>query len=174
VGVSTSTDPPDRTQRENPIDAAIRRLGHELPCLHVPIGVYVGCVTSGDLTYVSGHGPRRPDEHVVRGKVGVELDAAFAKQAATYTILNVLASLRDHLGGDLGRVKRVVWMLGMVNCAPDFTDLDDVIDGASQLLVDVFGDAGKHSRTTIGMAALPMNIPIEIELVVEISEQRAA
>lgn len=145
----------------------LHELGIELPKAPRPVGSYVTFVQTGNLVYTSGHGPSGPDGLVV-GKVGQDLDADAAQAAARLTGLSLLATLRAELGS-LDRVTRIVKVLGMVNATPDFGQHPHVINGCSDLLVDVFGDAGRHARSAVGMGSLPMGMAVEIELVAEVS-----
>jgi enamine deaminase RidA (YjgF/YER057c/UK114 family) len=111
---------------------------------------------------VGGHGPIAGDD-IVRGKVGTDLTLEQAQRAARMTALSILATVAAELG-DLDRIERIVKVFGMVNCAPGFTQTPAVIDGCSDLLVEIFGDAGRHTRSAVGMAELPFNIAVEIEL----------
>ena len=140
-------------------------LGLELPTRFAPIGAYVPVVREGGFAFTSGAGPVRPDGSVVTGKVGADLDLDQAVDAARLTGLQLLANLDHELGG-LDEVRRVVKVLGMVNVAPGFTQIPQVIDGCSELFVAVFGDAGRGARSAVGMAELPMGIAVEIEAVV--------
>lgn len=144
----------------------LNQLGIVLPPVFAPAGSYLGCVIDGDLVYVSGHGPVE-GERVVTGKVGRDVSLAEARQAARMTALSILATLQAELG-DLDRVQRIIKVLGMVNCAPGFDQTPAVIDGASDLLVSVFGEAGRHARSAVGMAELPMGICVEIELIARV------
>jgi enamine deaminase RidA (YjgF/YER057c/UK114 family) len=144
-------------------------LGIELPTPFAPAGNYVPAVRSGDLLFLSGTGPIRADGTIVTGKVGRDVDVAEAREAARLTGLQLLAALQAELG-DLDRVRRVVKTLGMVNCASGFNRTPEVIDGCSGLFVDVFGDAGRGARSAVGMAELPFDIAVEIEMVVEVSD----
>ena len=146
----------------------LAELGIELPTPMAPAGSYVPAVQSGSLLYLSGAGPVRADGGIVTGKVGAAVDLAGAVEAARLTGLQLLAVMRRELG-TLDRVGRVVKTLGMVNCAPGFNRTPQVIDGCSDLLVDVFGDAGRGARSAVGMAELPFDISVEIELVVEVA-----
>jgi enamine deaminase RidA (YjgF/YER057c/UK114 family) len=128
---------------------------------------YVTAARSGNLVFTAGHGPTRADGSVITGKVGVDLDVDAGREAARVTALAILATLRTELG-TLDRVRRVVKVLGMVNCPPDFGHQPEVINGCSDLLVEIFGDAGRHARSAVGMGSLPRNIAVEIELVVEV------
>jgi enamine deaminase RidA (YjgF/YER057c/UK114 family) len=140
----------------------IRQLGLELPPVFPPAGNYVGCVVDGRLVYVSGHGPIAGDT-MVCGKVGADLTLEDAYAAARLTALSILATLTAELG-DLDRIERILKVFGMVNCAPGFNQTPAVMNGCSDLLVDVFGDAGRHARSAVGMAELPLDIAVEIEL----------
>jgi enamine deaminase RidA (YjgF/YER057c/UK114 family) len=142
-------------------------LGIELPPAPKAVASYVTFVQTGNLVFTSGHGPSGPDG-LVKGKVGLDLDVAAAADAARLTGLNLLATLRAELGS-LDRVTRIVKVLGMVNATPDFGQHPQVINGCSDLLVEVFGDAGRHARSAVGMGSLPMGMAVEIELVAEVS-----
>lgn len=139
----------------------------ELPPPRTPIANYTGCVRVGNLVFISGHGPDAPGQKRWTGKVGGTLTVEDGYNAAQQVALNLLATLKAEIG-ELSRVKRVVKLLGMVNSAPDFGEQPKVINGCSDLLTDLFGDAGKHARSAVGMAALPGGIPVEIEMIVEV------
>lgn len=142
----------------------------ELPQPFPPAGLYVAAVRVGELVFLSGAGPVRPDGSLVTGKVGDrpgDVDEAAARAAARLAGLQLLAVLREELG-DLERVVRIVKVLGMVNCAPGFHRTPQVIDGCSELLVEVFGEAGRGARSAVGMAELPYDIAVEIEAVVQV------
>lgn len=144
----------------------LQALGIELPAVFPPAGNYVGCVIVGDMVHVGGHGPT--DGHdVVRGKVGADLSLEDGRRAARLTALSILATLRSALG-DLDRIERLVKVFGMVNVAPGFNQTPAVIDGCSDLLVDIFGDAGRHTRSAVGLAELPFDIAVEIELTAQL------
>ncbi len=151
------------------IDDRLRELGIELPALSPPAGNYVPATRSGTILYTSGAGPVRPDGSVVTGKVGSDLDLDAAVEAARLTGLQLLAAVRAELGS-LDKVRRVLKTFGMVNVAPGFNRTPQVIDGCSNLLVEVFGDAGRGARSAVGQAALPFDIAVEIELVLEVDE----
>jgi enamine deaminase RidA (YjgF/YER057c/UK114 family) len=152
------------------VDERLREHGYEVPDPGQPMFNYVGAVRSGNLVFVAGHGPRRPDgEYVYRGKVGRELDLETACKAAELAVLNCLGSLRRVIG-DLDRVTRVVKLLGMVNAADDFAEHPQVINAASDLLVVAFGERGKHARSAVGMGSLPLGISVEIEMIVEVAD----
>jgi enamine deaminase RidA (YjgF/YER057c/UK114 family) len=142
-------------------------MGLALPTPAAPAGNYVGAVRAGNLLFVSGHGPRRQGEAYITGKVGRDLTTEQAYEAAKVVMLNCLASVKREIG-DLDRVKRIVKLLGMVNCTEDFTEQPKVINGASDLLVALYGEAGRHARSAVGMQQLPMSIPVEIEMIIEV------
>ena len=144
------------------IDQRLQELGIVLPPVFPPAGNYLGCVVDDGLVYAGGHGPIN-GEHVIRGKVGGELSLEEGREAARQTALSILATLRAELG-DLDRIVRIVKVFGMVNVAPGFSQTPAVIDGCSDLLVDIFGDAGRHTRSAVGLAELPFGIAVEIEL----------
>ncbi|WP_164701957.1 RidA family protein [Modestobacter sp. KNN46-3] len=151
------------------VDARLRELGLELPTPMGPGGNYLPVMAAGDLLFLSGMGPVRPDGTLVTGKVGDGgLDLETAREAARLTGLQLLAALRAGLG-DLGRVRQVVKLFGMVNCRPGFNRTPAVIDGCSDLFVDVLGDAGRGARSAVGMAELPFDIAVEIEAVVRVA-----
>ncbi len=133
-----------------------------------PIANYVKAVQVGNLVYLSGHGPDKPEGGQMIGKVGTELTIEQAKEAARLTGISLVSTLKGFLGGDLNKVKRIVKLLGMVNAGPDFGQHPMVINGCSDLLVEIFGENGKHARSAVGMGSLPGNIPVEIEMIVEL------
>lgn len=133
-----------------------------------PIANYVKAVQVGKLVYLSGHGPDKPEGGQMIGKVGTELTLEQGKEAARLTGISMISTLRGFLGGDLNKVKRIVKLLGMVNSTPDFGQHPMVINGCSDLLVEIFGENGKHARSAVGMGSLPGNIPVEIEMIVEL------
>jgi len=145
----------------------LKDLGITLPAPPQPMGNYVRTVQVGNLLFTSGHGPYNDGKIKTAGKVGRELTLEEGYQAARNVGLNCLASVRDALGS-LDKVKRVVKVLGMVNCTEDFKDQPKVINGCSDLLVEVFGESGKHARSAVGVQALPNGIPVEIEMVLEL------
>lgn len=142
--------------------------GIELPEGYPPAGLYVASVRSGQLLHVGGHGPVRSDGSRITGKVGADVDLETAQEAARVTGLQILRSVREELGS-LDLVVRVVKVFGMVNCAPGFNQTPAVINGCSQLFHDVFGEAGVHTRSAVGMAELPFDIAVEIEAIFEVS-----
>jgi enamine deaminase RidA (YjgF/YER057c/UK114 family) len=140
----------------------LAELGIELPPVFPPAGNYLGCVIQDGLAYVGGHGPITGRD-TIRGKVGATVTLEEGRRAARLTALSILATLQAELG-DLDRVERIVKVFGMVNVAPGFNQTPAVIDGCSDLLVEIFGDAGRHTRSAVGMAELPFDIAVEIEL----------
>ena len=151
------------------IEDKLSEMGFKLPAPGQPAGNYVPAVRTGNLVFLSGHGPKLEDGSLITGKVGADLTLDEAYAAAQRVALILLASLKAEIG-DLDRVSRVVKLLGMVNCTPDFNDQPKVINGASDLLVELYGDKGRHARSAVGMNALPMNIAVEIEMIVEIED----
>jgi len=149
-------------------EATLKARGITLPPPTTPLANYVGAVRSGNLLYLSGHGPMREGKPLATGKVGRDLTVEQGYRAAREVGLGLLATTRATLGS-LDRVKRVVKVLGMVNSADDFGDQPKVVNGFSDLMVEVFGEAiGKHARSAVGMAGLPMGIPVEIEMILEV------
>ena len=151
------------------IEAKIERLGLQLPSPATPVANYVPAVRTGSLVFLSGHGPMREDGSLITGKLGSDLKVEEGYEAAKRVALGLLGSLKG-LIGDLDKVTRIVKLLGMVNCESTFKDHPQVINGASDFLVEVFGDKGKHARSAVGMNALPFNISVEIEMVVEVED----
>ena len=144
----------------------ISALGLTLPAVPTPIASYVNCVRTGNLLFLSGGLPIDGDKKVI-GKVPSQISIDEAKEAARMCILNRLAVIRDEIGS-LDKVRQIVTLNGFVNSEPDFHGHPQVINGASELLVEIFGDKGKHSRTALGVAALPLDVAVEINLIVEI------
>ena len=134
-----------------------------------PVANYVNAVRVGNLLYLSGKGPTHPDGTHITGKVGSDMTIEQGYEAAKLCAINHIAVLKAELG-DLSRVKRIVKVLGMVNCTDDFKDQPKVINGYSDLMVAIFGDKGKHARSAVGMNSLPMNITVEVEVIVEMEE----
>ncbi len=153
------------------IDERLAELGIQLPVVSPPAGNYVGCVVDGDVVHVGGHGPTDGDTFV-RGKVGGDLTLEDGYRAARLTGLSILATLRAELGS-LDRVERIIKVFGMVNVAPGFDRTPAVINGCSDLLVEVFGEAGRHTRSAVGLAELPFGIAVEIELIAKLRPPRA-
>ena len=149
------------------IEKTLEEKGISLPSAPRPVANYVPALRTGNLLFVSGHGPYNDGRIKISGKVGKELTLEEGYQVARNVALNCLATVKDVLG-DLDKVKKVVKLLGMVNCTEDFKDQPKVINGASDLLVEIFGEVGKHARSAVGMQALPNNIPVEIEMILEV------
>ena len=145
------------------------QLGIELPPVFPPAGNYLGCVVVGTMVHVGGHGPINGAD-IIRGKVGDDLSLEEARRAARMTGLSILATLLAELGS-LDRIERIVKVFGMVNVAPGFNQTPSVIDGCSDLLVEVFGDAGRHTRSAVGLAELPFDIAVEIELTAKLRSE---
>ncbi|HYP60493.1 MAG TPA: RidA family protein [Thermomicrobiales bacterium] len=146
------------------IEKRLEELGITLPNPVSPAANYVRYVQSGNYLYISGTGPSSEQPS---GKLGQELDIDAGYQVARNVGLQIIATMKDALG-DLDRVRRVVKLLGMVNSTPDFGDQPKVINGCSDLMVEVFGDKGRHARSAVGFVALPSQIPVEIEVIVEV------
>ncbi len=150
------------------IDARLAQLAVELPAPPVPVAAYVPYVQAGNLVFISGQVSFLGDDDSSAGKVGADLTPEQGQQAARNSALNTLAHLKNACGGDLDRVKRCVGLRIYVASAPDFTGQPAVGNGASELVVEIFGDAGKHSRAAVGVTALPLNCGVEVESVWEI------
>lgn len=150
-------------------DARLKELQIELPPLSKPIANYVKVVRTGNLLFLAGHGPQKPDGSWITGKLGKDMTIEQGYEASKLTAIQLLATIKSELGS-LNKVKRIVKVNGMVNCTPDFYDQPKVINGCSDLLVAVFGENGKHARAAVGMNSLPMNTAVEIDLVLEIAE----
>ena len=143
-------------------------LGLTLPAVPAPVAAYVNCVRSGNLLFLSGGLPIDGDKKVI-GKVPTDVSVEEAYEGARIIILNRLAVIQDEIGS-LDKVKRIVALNGFVNSEPDFYGHPQVVNGASELLVEIFGDKSKHSRTALGAAALPLNVAVEINLIVEVED----
>ena len=150
-------------------EARLSELGIVLATPASPVANYVNAVRAGNLIFLAGKGPNKPDGTYVTGKLGSDLTVEEGYQAARLTAISQLAVLKAELG-NLNKVKRIVKVLGMVNASPDFTDQPEVINGFSDLMVEVFGQRGKHARAAVGMGSLPRGIAVEVELVVEVFE----
>lgn len=152
----------------NPIEARLSELGVTLPGAPAPAANYLPHVRSGDLLFVSGQVSMR-DGAFVTGKLGAELSTAEGSEAAKLCALSLLAQVRAACDGDLTRLQRVVKLTGFVNSTPDFTEQPKVINGASDILVEILGEAGRHSRSAVSAGALPFNVAVEIEGIFEIA-----
>ena len=146
----------------------LQELGVSLPAPAVPVAAYVPCVRTGSLVYVSGQVPVLDGKPSHLGHLGDNVDLEDGRAAARTCAVNVLAALKAELG-ELSRVRRVVKVTGFVASTPDFTDHPKVINAASELFGDVFGDAGRHARAAVGVAALPLGVPVEVEAIVEVA-----
>jgi len=154
------------TQAQSP-EQKLQQLGITLPVPSKPVATYVNAVRTGNLIYLSGKGPTNADGTDITGKLGKDLSIEQGYAAAKSTGINLLAALKAEIGS-LDKVKRIVKVLGMVNCTAEFTDQPKVINGFSDFMVEVFGEKGKHARSAVGMNALPKNIAVEIEMIVEV------
>jgi enamine deaminase RidA (YjgF/YER057c/UK114 family) len=148
-------------------DARIEELKLTLPPAPVPIANYVPTVLVGNILYVSGHGPLKPDKTLILGRVGADLTLEQGAQAARQVGLAMLATVRKQLG-TLDRIKRLVKVLGLVQCTPDFTDQPKVMNGFSDLMAVVFGESGKAARSAVGTSALPNGMAVEVEAIFEL------
>ena len=146
----------------------LKELNIKLPEMTKPVANYVKYVKTGNLVFLSGHGPKNENGEDITGKVGSTVNIEYGYNASRACAIQLLSTLKDAAGGDLKRVKRIVKVLGMVNCTPEFGDQPKVMNGCSDLVVAVFGERGKHARSAVGMNALPNNITVEIELIAEI------
>jgi enamine deaminase RidA (YjgF/YER057c/UK114 family) len=148
----------------------LKELGITLPTMEKPKSSIEKYVRSGNMVYLSGHGFCGAETEVDRGKVGKDLTTEQGYQAARRVGICLLASLKDAVGGDLTKVKQVVKVLGMVNSDPAYTDQHKVMNGFSDLINEVFGERGRHARSAVGMASLPTNLSVEIEMIVEVED----
>lgn len=151
----------------HPIDRRLQELGLTLPDAPRPAANYIPFVISGGQVFVSGQVSQGPGG-LIRGRLGTDLSVEQGAEAARACALSLLAQLRAACDGDFGRLKRVVKLTGFVNSTPEFTDQPKVINGASDLMVEVLGDAGRHARSAVGVAALPLGVAVEIEAIFEI------
>jgi enamine deaminase RidA (YjgF/YER057c/UK114 family) len=154
-------------------EARLAELGLTLPEVVRPLAAYVPAVRTGNYVYVSGQLPMVDGQLPATGKVGAEVDVAQARALARICALNALAAAASAAGG-LAGIARIVKVTGFVASAPDFTDQPLVVNGASELLVEVFGDAGRHARSAVGVAALPRDTPVEVELIAEVAPAAGA
>lgn len=151
------------------IDNRLEAMGIHLPQAAAPAANYVAYVISGNLLYLSGQLPMENGKVAVTGIVGADVDLASAQRAAELCAINILAQAKSALDGDLGRIVRVIKLNGFVASAPGFIEQHLVINGASNLIAGVLGDAGKHARAAVGMASLPLNAAVEIDAILEIA-----
>ena len=152
----------------SPILDKLAELGLQLPAVPAPVAAYVNCVRTGNLLFLSGGLPIDGERRII-GKVPTDVSVDEAKEGARIVILNRLAVIQEEIGS-LDKIVRIVALNGFVNSAPDFYGHPQVINGASELLVEIFGEKGKHSRTALGAAALPLNVAVEINLIVEVGD----
>ena len=158
-----------QTMAQTP-EEKLKALNIELPAVKAPIANYVPAVRTGNLLFLSGTGPSDANGNPITGKVGRDLTVEEGQKAARSVAIAQIAVLKKELG-DLSRVKRIVKVLGMVQCIDTFTEQPKVINGFSDLMVEVFGKKGKHARSAVGMSAFPRNIAVEVELIVEIEDE---
>ncbi|TIX89260.1 RidA family protein [Rhizobium sp. P44RR-XXIV] len=151
------------------IEGRLKELGIVLPQAAAPAANYVPYVISGNLLYLSGQLPIENGKVSVTGHLGKDVDVAGGQRAAELCAINILAQAKAALGGDLGRIKRLIKLNGFVASTPDFVEQHLVINGASNLLANILGEAGKHARAAVGMAALPLNAAVEIDAILEIA-----
>ena len=149
------------------IEKRLEELGIALPAAATPVANYVTTVQTGNLVFTSGHGPGTGEGKIYKSQLGTDAEIEDGYQSARQVAIGLIGTLKQALG-DLDRVQRIVKVIGFVNSAPTFTDQPAVVNGASDLFVEVFGDKGKHTRSAVGMSQLPGGIPVEIEMVVEI------
>lgn len=150
-------------------DERLQRLNYVLPSPPVPVAIYVPTLEVGNLLYVSGHGPLRPDGTLLLGRVGADLSVEQGIEAAELTALAIIATVRQSLGGTLKRVKRLVKSFGLVRCTPEFNDQPRVINGYSRIMRDVFGEVnGVGTRTAVGTNALPGGMAVEVDCIFEL------
>ncbi len=147
----------------------LKEKGIVLSAPSAPVANYVNVVRVGNLLYLSGKGPMKPDGSYIIGKVGKDLTTEQGYEAARLAAISHLSVLKAELG-DLSKVKRIVKVLGMVNCTDDFKDQPKVINGYSDLMVEIFGEKGKHARSAVGMNSLPLGIAVEVEVIVEVKD----
>lgn len=151
------------------VEARLAKLGIEVPAAAAPVANYVGYVQTGKLVFVSGQVPVKDGKFQFQGKLGAGLSLEDGQAAARLCAINVISQVKAACGGDLDRVQRVVKLTGFVNSTQEFTDQPKVVNGASDLMVEVFGDKGKHSRAAVSAASLPVGVAVEVEAVVEIA-----
>jgi len=151
------------------VDTRLAGLGITLPTAAAPIANYVPAVRSGNLLFISGQLPLKDGVLTLEGKVGAGVSVDQATEAARQCALNIVAQAKTALGGDLDKVTRVVKLTGFVACTPDFAQHPQVVNGASDVMVQVFGDAGRHSRAAVGAPSLPRNAAVEVEAVFEVA-----
>lgn len=152
----------------NAIDEKLKALGITLPVPSKPVANYVPWVQTGNLVFVSGQGAMKDGKFEYLGKLGADISIDDATSAARLAGINIIAQLKEACGGNLNRVKRIVKLVGFVNATPDFKDHPKVINGASDLMVEVFGEKGRHARSAVGAPSLPFNLSVEVEAIAEL------
>jgi enamine deaminase RidA (YjgF/YER057c/UK114 family) len=168
AATAASAGAPARAQ--DGVEARLAALGIVLPASPPPVANYVSAVSTGNLVFLAGAGPRLPDGSYLSGSVGADYTVEQGYAAARLTGIGLLAALKAEIGS-LDRVRRIVKVLGMVNAEASFRDHPKVINGFSDLMVEVFGERGRHARSAVGMASLPFGIPVEIEMIVEVAPE---
>ncbi len=156
-----------KSNKSNDPELKLEELGITLSTPSSPVANYVNTVLTGNLLYISGKGPLQDNGEYIKGKVGEDLTIEEGYYAARVTAINLISTLKASLG-DLSKVKRIIRVTGMVNSSSDFTEHPSVVNGCSDLLVEVFGERGKHTRAAVGMNSLPSNIAVEIDMIVEV------
>ena len=156
------------TPEEPTPEERLQELGVTLPAPAVPVAAYIPCVRTGNLVYVSGQVPAVDGKPTHLGHLGGDVDLEAGRDAARTCAINVLAALKAELG-ELSQVRRIVKVTGFVACTPDFTDAPKVVNAASELFGEAFGDAGRHARAAVGVAAPPLGVPVEVEAIVEVA-----
>jgi len=156
-----------KSNNSNDPELKLEELGITLSTPSSPVANYVNTVLTGNLLYISGKGPLQDNGEYIKGKVGEDLTIEEGYYAARVTAINLISTLKASLG-DLSKVKRIIRVTGMVNSSSDFTEHPSVVNGCSDLLVEVFGERGKHTRAAVGMNSLPSNIAVEIDMIVEV------
>lgn len=151
------------------VEAKLKEMGVTLPEARTPLFSFVGCRQVGNLVYVSGHGPKGDDGEYISGRLGEDISIEEAQDAARRVGIGMLGTLKGHIG-DLNRVKQIVKLLCMVNSTPDFHQQPLVANGCSDFLVEVFGEAGRHARSAFGATSFYKNIPVEVEMIVELKD----
>ena len=167
INARTSPQPLSTDQPPGVIERKLQEMGITLYELPEPTANFVRAVRTGNLIFLAGHGPQKPDGTSVTGKLGKDVSIEEGQAAARYVAITLLSALKDEIG-DLDRVQRIVKVHGMVNGTAEFTDQPKVMNGFSDFMVEVFGEKGKHARAAVGMASLPGNIAVEVEMVVEV------
>jgi len=150
------------------IDKRLAELGIAVPVPAKPVANYVGWVRTGNLVFTAGQVPLKDGKIEYQGKVGKDYSVEEAHKAARICAINIIAQLKEACNGDLDRVRRIVKLVGFVNGVPDFTDHPKVVNGASDVMVEVFGDKGRHARSAVGSGSLPINVAVEVEAVAEV------